>query len=128
MPLLSWLQGNVVVFLRKPAGISYPNAYASHQQAKENRDAYKFNCAQRAHGNLMENMPQTIAFMLFAGLGHPITTAWLGVGWVLSRIVYAYGYIASSKPHGRGRLYGSSYTLMQAGLWGLCCATALKML
>jgi glutathione S-transferase len=52
IPVLSFIQGTVVGGYRKPAGVRYPNFYATPQQIKENRDAYKFNCAQRAHGNL----------------------------------------------------------------------------
>lgn len=119
------MQGNVVTFARKPAGVPYPNAYATPEQAKENKDAYKFNCAQRAHANLLENMPQTIAFMLFAGLEYPTATTALGLGWVLGRILFAYGYVKSNKRYAYG---GWVYFLAQAGLWGLTCATALKML
>jgi len=128
MPFLSWMQGNLVGVYRKPAKVPYPNAYASQEKAKESREAYQFNCAQRAHGNLLENMPQTMAFMLFAGLENPKAAAGLGVGWIVMRIVFAYGYITSTKPNGQGRHFGAGYLLMQAGLWGLCCRTALKML
>jgi glutathione S-transferase len=119
------MQGNIVTFARKSAGVPYPNAYATPQQAKENQDAYKFNCAQRAHANLLENMPQTIAYMLFAGLEYPTATAALGFGWLLSRSLYAYGYVQSNKRYAFG---GWAFWLCQAGLWALCCATALKML
>lgn len=118
----------MVTQLRKPAGVPYPYAYASPEKAKENRDAYKFNCAQRAHGNLVENMPQTIAIMLFAGLEYPTATAALGAAWLGFRMVYAFGYIASQKKNGVGRMYGGGFWLMQAGLWALCLSTALKML
>ncbi|KIV80132.1 hypothetical protein PV11_07653 [Exophiala sideris] len=127
-PLLAFAQGNVSGLLRKPAKVPYPNPYASEQQAKENQAAYKFNCAQRSHANLLENMPQTMIMSLFAGLEYPTATAALGAGWLVFRIIYAYGYIQSQKPHGKGRLNGSGFWLMQAGLWGLCCATALKMI
>lgn len=33
---------------RKGAGIAYPNAYASAEQAEKDPKAFKFNCAQRA--------------------------------------------------------------------------------
>ncbi|EXJ89535.1 glutathione S-transferase [Capronia epimyces CBS 606.96] len=126
-PLLSWVQGTVVTTLRKPAGVAYPNAYATAQQVKESRDAYKFNCAQRAHANLLENMPQTMLFMLFAGLEYPRAAAALGAAWLLCRIIYAYGYIASEK-NGKGRMYGGGFWLMQACLWALSATTALRML
>ena len=122
------MQGNVVTALRKPAGVPYPNAYASKEHAKENQAAYKFNCAQRAHHNLMENMPQTMMSILFAGLVYPTAAAALGVGWVVCRILYAIGYIRSQKPNGGGRYIGGGFWLMQVGLLGLSCATAFKML
>ncbi|KAJ9607242.1 hypothetical protein H2200_008314 [Cladophialophora chaetospira] len=125
IPFLSNMQGNIVTFARKPAGVEYPNAYATPEQAKANQDAYKFNCAQRAHANLLENMPQTIAYMLFAGLEYPTATAALGLGWLLSRTLYAYGYIKTNKRYAFG---GGAFWLCQIGLWALCCTTALKML
>lgn len=67
-------------------------------------------------------------YMLFAGLKYPVATAVLGAGWLLFRIVYAYGYIQGQKENGSGRMYGGACWLMQAGLWALCIPTALKML
>lgn len=127
IPVLSFVQGNVVTMHRKPAGVQYPNAYATNQQAKDSQAAYKFNCAQRAHGNLLENMPQTMISLLFAGLEYPTAAAGLGAAWVLFRIIYAFGYIRSTT-NGKGRMYGGAFWLVQAGLWGMCCSTALKML
>ena len=98
------------------------------QQVKESREAYTFNAAQRAHGNLMENMPQTMLYLLAAGLGYPRASAALGVGWVASRILFAYGYITSTKPHGSGRYLGVTFWFCQAGLWGLSCAVGVKLL
>jgi glutathione S-transferase len=128
-PILAFAQGNVVSVHRKAAGVPYPNSYATPQQAKEKPAAYKFNCAQRAHANLLENMPQTMMYMLFAGLEYPTATAGLGLGWLLSRALYAYGYIQGQRENGGSRLYGSAPGwLIQGGLWALCISTALKML
>ncbi|KAK5452236.1 hypothetical protein LTS15_007302 [Exophiala xenobiotica] len=127
-PVLAFAQGNVVTSLRKAAGVPYPNPYATPQQAKEKPAAYKFNCAQRAHANLLENMPQTMMYMLFAGLEYPTTTAALGAGWLFFRAMYAYGYIQGEKENGGSRLYGAPGWLIQGGLWALCISTALKML
>jgi glutathione S-transferase len=113
---------------RKGAKVPYPNAYATAQQVKESRDAYKFNAAQRAHGNLLENMPQAMMSMLFAGLVYPRATALLGLGWVVSRVLYAWGYVESSKPNGMGRYYGTTFWLCQAGVWGLCCRVGLGLM
>lgn len=127
IPGLAFMQGNIVTMLRKPAGVPYPNAYATPQQVKESPAAYKFNCAQRSHGNLLENMAQTMLFILFAGLEYPKTATWLGTGWVVARALYTFGYITSSK-NGSGRLIGSWFWLMQLSLLGLSCYSALNLL
>ncbi|CRG90500.1 hypothetical protein PISL3812_07544 [Talaromyces islandicus] len=119
IPLLSWFQGSIVTSLRKPAGVPYPHHYASIEQCKANPAAEKFNCAQRAHGNLMENMSQTMLYILVAGLKWPQASAVIGSAWVISRIVYTYGYIYSSKARGAGRLYGATFWLCQGALWGM---------
>lgn len=128
MPLLSFVQGAIVTSYRKPAKVPYPNAYASPQQVKEDKAAYKFNCAQRAHGNLLENLPQTIIYTLVAGLQYPIPAAGLGAAWILARILYVYGYVTSDKPNGNGRKIGGLFWFAQGGLWMLCGSMALKML
>ena len=105
--------------------MGYPNHYATHDQAKTSNEAYKFNCAQRAHSNLMENMPQTIVSMMFSGLEYPMATAALGLGWALTRSLYAVGYVGFGKRFAVG---GGAFWLFQAGIWGLCCSSAWKML
>ena len=106
----------------------YPNSYASAEQVKNSKDAYKFNCAQRAHANLLENLPQTIAMLLFAAVFYPRATPALGLGWVVSRILFLYGYVKSDKPNGSGRMIGSTFWLAQLGLIGLCVSAGLTML
>lgn len=128
IPLLAQIQGVVVTSARKDAQVPYPNQYATPDQAKNNQAAYRFNCAQRAHGNLLENMPQAIASLLVAGIIYPTATPILGFLWVVLRAVYAYGYITSSKPQGKGRIYGSGFWLVQMCLNGLCFAAAFKMM
>lgn len=119
IPVLSFVQGMVVGSLRKPAKVPYPQHYASAEQCKENPAAYKFNCAQRSHGNLLENMPQTMLYMLVAGLKWPNATAALGTAWIVFRALFAHGYITSNKPNGAGRFNGSAYLLVQGALWGM---------
>ncbi len=71
----------------------YPdsNDYASAAPEKKH-EIYLYSCAQRAHGNWLENHPSTAIAMLVAGLRWPIATSVMGVGWTISRIVYALGY------------------------------------
>lgn len=128
LPVLGIVQGAVVTTLRPAAKVPYPNAYATHEQAKNSKDAHKFNCAQRAHANLLENMPQTMAGILFSGLFYPRAAPALALVWLLSRILYAYGYITGSKPNGGGRLIGGGFWFAQLGLTGLSIAGGLKMI
>ena len=81
--------------------------------------AERFNCAQRAHGNFLENAPQTMLFILVAGLKWPNLSAALGAAWVVFRSLYLYGYVYSKKPMGQGRFMGVAFWLVQATLWGL---------
>ncbi|KAE8554706.1 hypothetical protein TMatcc_005761 [Talaromyces marneffei ATCC 18224] len=119
IPLLSFVQGVVVTSLRKPAKVRYPQCYATPEQCKENPAAQKFNCAQRSHGNLLENMTQTMLFMLVAGLKYPNATAALGTAWIVFRALFAHGYITSEKANGGGRYNGGMFWLVQGALWGL---------
>lgn len=109
---------------RKGAKCPYPNAYASAQDMQSNRAAYQFNCAQRAHAQFMENAPQAMMSMLVAGVMYPNATTVLGAGWLVSRMLYLYGYIYSDKKMGGGRLIGSGFWLAQGGLWALVGMTA----
>lgn len=115
-----------VTATRAKAGVKYPNLYATALQAKENPNAYRFNCMQRAHGQFLENMPQTIGCMLVAGLEFPRLTVALGLGWVIMRLAYFTGYVYSSKVAGNGRLYGMPFWFMQGGIWFLSLLTASR--
>jgi glutathione S-transferase len=64
-------------------------------------------------------MPQTMLYMLVAGLKYPNATAALGTAWIVFRALYAHGYITSPKPNGLGRFNGGPFWLVQGALWGL---------
>ncbi|KAI5305566.1 orotidine 5'-phosphate decarboxylase [Ascosphaera pollenicola] len=142
MPILSFAHGAVVTKIRKAANIAYPNTYATAQECKESvsrappyilctllsttlltpgpqREAEKFNCAQRAHANLLENMPQTIISTLVAGLAYPSGATAAGFLWVVARIMFLQGYVWSGKPRGAGRYRGSWFMLCQAAIWAM---------
>ncbi|MCJ1459892.1 hypothetical protein MMC28_010271 [Mycoblastus sanguinarius] len=53
---------------RKAAKVPYPNAYVTHAEAKESKENYLFNCAQRSHANLLEHQPQMLVGLLVGGL------------------------------------------------------------
>ncbi|KAL2832870.1 hypothetical protein BDW59DRAFT_157016 [Aspergillus cavernicola] len=119
IPVLGFIHGTLVGNLRKAAAVPYPHHYATVEQCKSNPKAHQFNCAQRAHGNFLENAPQTMLSILVAGLKYPSAAAGLGAVWVVLRCLFLYGYIYSSKPQGKGRYMGGLFWFAQAGLWGL---------
>ncbi|KAL7959195.1 hypothetical protein V8C34DRAFT_120275 [Trichoderma compactum] len=98
---------------RKESKITYPNCYATHEQAEKDPAAYKFNCAQRAHANFVENQPSALGALFIAGLHFPVAAATLGASWTFGRTLYLYGYTGNSGP--RGRTFGSYF----AGAAGL---------
>lgn len=131
---LAFWHGLRVSSFRKAAHIGYPQPYATEEQIsaasdeKKKKDLYLFNCAQRAHGNFLENQPSVLAAMLVAGLEYPIATAVMGAGWSIFRIVYAVGYTSKTQTNGKGRLAGSFFWLFQLGLFGMAGWTGAKML
>lgn len=72
---------------RKAAKVVYPAAYAP--SSRTDPEAHKFNCAQRAHANYIENQVQFVPALLISGLRFPVVSAALGTVWVLSRIQYS---------------------------------------
>ncbi|KAJ5155278.1 glutathione S-transferase [Penicillium capsulatum] len=119
IPVLGFIHGIITTSLRKEAKVPYPHSYATIEQCKENAHAEQFNCAQRAHANYVENASQTILFTLVAGLKYPQLAAVISGVWVVSRILFLYGYVYSGKPQGKGRMLGSTFWLAQGALWGL---------
>jgi glutathione S-transferase len=97
---------------RKAAKCPYPTPYASSESiatavdAKDKKAKYLFNCAQRAHGNFMENYPAALAGLLIAGVQYPVASSVAGVAWMVSRVFYAVGYTDPAKEMGKGRFYG----------------------
>ena len=65
--------------------------------------------------------------MLITGLEYPIATSIMGVGWVVSRIVYAIGYTQKDKVDGKGRLAGMPFWLFQLGLFSLSAWSGIKL-
>jgi len=109
---------------RKAAKVGYPAAYAP--SSRTDVDAFKFNCAQRAHANYIENQPSFVGALLLAGLKFPITAAVMGLGWSVSRYLYMVGYCNGTEG-GKGRYRGISYMLFQFGLYGLAVWNGVMM-
>ncbi|KAL6863194.1 hypothetical protein ACO1O0_003438 [Amphichorda felina] len=103
--LVNFLHTGLTSKYRKASGVSYPNAYASHELATKDKNAYRFNCAQRAHANFIENQPSFLGALAISGLRYPFAASILGATWVVGRIIYALGYTSSAGP--KGRVFGS---------------------
>ncbi|KAG9045469.1 hypothetical protein FS837_006250 [Tulasnella sp. UAMH 9824] len=126
MAWLNFAQANVVGSKRKAAKIPYPQMYADKAQQEASKEAYAFNCAQRAHGNTLEYLPTTLFALLFAGLRYPMFAAYAGASVTVGRILYSVGYIRSG-PQGRYGLGGGLATLGSIVLYVGSTWAALQM-
>ena len=122
---VNFYHGHLVTVERKAAGVPYPNAYASAAECKESLAKYRFNCAQRAHSNYLENLPMFVTGAAISGLKYPVASAVMGAVWLIGRIAYLHGYINSSHTSGgKGRYQGIFYYFGQLGLMGTALWTA----
>lgn len=119
---------------RKAAKIKAPKAYADSgdmEKAVDKQHAqamYMFNCKQRAHYNYLEMLPATALSLLIAGVQYPMASTYLGIGWIIGRIIYALGYTNAAKEHGSGRVLGFALSQPLAiGLWGLAGWSGYKL-
>ncbi|ESK88514.1 hypothetical protein Moror_3213 [Moniliophthora roreri MCA 2997] len=119
-------QSVVVGRHRKAAKIAYPQLYAEKAQEEASFEAKKFNCAQRAHQNTLENIHIVWLTTCITAIKYPILAASLTGLWTLSRYFYTRGYVTGdpSKRSGGGRLgsvtvlglLGSSFYIVGKGV------------
>ncbi|KAL8727894.1 MAG: hypothetical protein Q9166_005771 [cf. Caloplaca sp. 2 TL-2023] len=110
---------------RRAAKVPYPNAYATDAEAKESKEKYLFNCAQRSHVTFLEHQPQFLTTLLISGLKFPLFSSAMGAVWLAGRVVYARGYTDPNKDRGSGRGKGNFYYLGGLGLLGGAFVSAL---
>ncbi|GAA5829578.1 hypothetical protein JCM11251_000210 [Rhodosporidiobolus azoricus] len=84
--------GGKVSSARKAAKVEYPAAYAANDLAEKDVLAKKFNCAQRAHSNTLENLPIFFLSLFHTSIYHPKYAAVGGLIWVAGRFAYTAGY------------------------------------
>lgn len=123
----------MVTSARKAAGVPYPYPYASKEQVdsadSENlrERMVRFNSAQRAHSNYLENHTNNLMLILVAGLRYPVAASALGVFWSFNRVLFALGYMDTSKKEGKGRYRGIGHFLGFLGLLGLTIKTGVDL-
>jgi len=78
---------------RRAAKIKYPHAYASAEACDKDPAAFKFNCAQRAHMNTIEQLPMFYPLLFIGGLKFPKTAALSGLGYIAARFIFTNGYL-----------------------------------
>jgi glutathione S-transferase len=108
--------------------VPYPIHYAPESEAATSIEKYQFNCAQRAHYNWLENLPNFLITLFVAGLKFPEWSAGLGAVYLVGRILYATGYTRPIRDGGRGRYNGMIYYVGIFGLTGLAVTTVYQSL
>ncbi|KAJ7628634.1 hypothetical protein FB45DRAFT_918803 [Roridomyces roridus] len=78
---------------RKGSGVEYPRLYAEKAEMASNVNAVKFNCAQRAHANTLENIPIVWSLTGIVSLQYPTFAASLLTAWSFARVFYTLGYV-----------------------------------
>ncbi|RFU26685.1 Glutathione transferase/Glutathione peroxidase/Peroxidase, partial [Scytalidium lignicola] len=111
--------------LRKAAKVPYPQTQA--EPSRTDIEAMRFNCAQRAHMNYLEQQPSLLGALLIAGVKFPLISAGLGVFWSVSRYMYMVGYSTGAE-NGKGRYRGIYFYLAQLGLIGLAVYNGVTMI
>ncbi|EPQ60499.1 membrane-associated proteins in eicosanoid and glutathione metabolism [Gloeophyllum trabeum ATCC 11539] len=124
--LLTW-QSYKAGFARKAARIPYPQLYAEKAEAQASKEAHRFNCAQRAHQNTLEQLPIVLISTILVGLKRPILAASLCGAWSFARVLYTIGY-ATGDPERRNTSGGALFYLAQLGLLFSAAYTTVEYL
>lgn len=77
---------------RKLAKIPYPRVYAEKAEMEANKVAVQYNCAQRAHLNTLESLPNIVVLSLITSLSMPTFAAQAVAAWTAGRVLYTIGY------------------------------------
>lgn len=89
--LLNVYQSIAVGRARKASGITYPRMYATEEEVKTSTQAKIYNCVQRSHQNLLEQLPAFWITLFIGGLKFPRTVVGLGVTFLIGRVLYHAG-------------------------------------
>lgn len=95
-------------FPEQPKGplLGYPDMGSGRYAALLPYDKWvQFNNAQRAHHNMLEQVPSVLTALVLAGIRFPKVAAALGIVYAIGRIMYSRGY--KSKKGAKGREAGA---------------------
>lgn len=115
--LTQW-QGFQVGKQRRNCGLKYPKMY-------EDTEISVFNCYQRAHQNTLEAYPAYLTLLVLGGLGFPLTSAILGLVWVVGRLLYSLGYYTGDPSK---RMRGVFHVFGLLGLLITTCVYGFRLL
>ncbi|KAG1710789.1 hypothetical protein DVH05_013514 [Phytophthora capsici] len=104
--------GFKVGMARKQYNVPYPQMYAE----KKDKNANEFNCVQRAHQNVLENLPLFYAMLATSSIYHPKVAAAAGVVRIAGFIMYVKGYSSGDPGKRRKGTFGHLGTLIMLGL------------
>ncbi|KAL3663593.1 hypothetical protein V7S43_011480 [Phytophthora oleae] len=80
--------GLKVIMARKLYGVKYPQMYAE----QSDKNAKAFNCVQRGHQNIMENIPIFLALAFTSSIYRPLISAIASFVRILGFVAYMRGY------------------------------------
>ncbi|OWY93592.1 Microsomal Glutathione S-transferase [Phytophthora megakarya] len=106
---------------RKLYGVDYPQMYAD----TSDKNAKAFNCVQRGHQNILENIPLSLALLFTSSIYRPQIAVIAGFVRILGFIVYMRGY-SSGDP--KKRLQGGFGYLGLLVNIGLSVEVSLRIL
>ncbi|KAG7400884.1 Microsomal glutathione S-transferase 3 [Phytophthora boehmeriae] len=119
--LVSTWAGIKVGAARKKFNVPYPQMYAD----KKDKNATEFNCTQRAHQNVLENIPVFYAMLATASIYRPKLAAAAGAIRIAGFIMYVKGYSSGDPGKRRQGNFGHLGTLV---LLGLSTEAAIRLL
>ncbi|RLN52051.1 hypothetical protein BBJ28_00021775 [Nothophytophthora sp. Chile5] len=89
--------GHKVGAARKKYGVEYPQVkygcmFVQYGEDQSDKNAKAFNCVQRGHQNILENIPTFLVLFLLSAIYRPQIAAIAGLVRILSFVVYMRGY------------------------------------
>ncbi|POM80702.1 MAPEG family [Phytophthora palmivora] len=97
---------------RKLYGVDYPQMYAE----KSDKNAKAFNCVQRGHQNIMENIPIFLALLFTSAIYRPQIAVIAGFVRILGFILYMRGYSSGDPKKRMQGGFGHLALLVNVGL------------